>query len=284
MYKLYKDLHKTIKALLKCYYDSKESSILLKHALGLEDKNFLLIFDAKINYLYLKIIFKRVERRMAGEPISYIINKKDFYDYTFYVNSNVLIPRPESELFILNFTLDDIDKINYLDICTGSGCILLSIFKLNSNQIANCCGIDISIRALKVASKNYKLLAGYQKIKKVSFIKQNIFAYVKSDRKYNFITCNPPYISLIEYENLMKDVKDFEPKNALYGGVDGLSFFRKIEKISQKLLDHNGNLLIELGDQQLDKVIKIFHKNYKVVEIYPDLSNKYRIIKLKQKK
>ena len=189
-----------------------------------------------------------IKRRIKREPIAYITGKKEFWSENFIVNHATLIPRPETELLIykiINFFKGK--TINILDIGTGSGCILLSILKeLNSSRGI---GIDISAKAIQIAkinSKNLNLI-NRSKFKVFDLSKFNI-------GKYDLIVSNPPYIPSKDIKNLSKDIINYEPKETLDGGLDGLDLIKKVIYKSNNLLKIQGLLAIEIGFGQYLKV------------------------------
>jgi release factor glutamine methyltransferase len=194
-------------------------------------------------------------RRIKRVPIAYITGKKEFWSENFLVNENTLVPRPETELMIyrvLKFFKNR--TINVLDIGTGSGCVLLSILKnLNFSRGT---GIDISSKAIKVATTNAKNLNLSNRTHfKICDIKNYNIG------KYDLIISNPPYIPSKDIKNLSKDIIDHEPKSALDGGTDGLDLIKKVIYKSNHLLKRNGLLVIEIGFNQYRKVTDILKRN-----------------------
>ena len=196
-----------------------------------------------------KKFYNLVERRKKQEPIAYILKKKDFWKSTFYINKNVLIPRPDTEILIEE-TLSNFSKnenITVLDIGTGSGCIILSLLKDRKNF--NGIGIDISKNALKVAKFNAKM---HHLENRVKFFKSSVDNFFKG--KYDLVISNPPYINKVDFDNLDRGVSKYEPVIALKGGNDGLSLIKKVIKRSSKLLKKSGKLILEIGYDQKFKV------------------------------
>lgn len=214
---------------------------------------------------YLKKYLKNKELDVAvreleeGRPIQYVIGNVDFYNSIINVNENVLIPRFETELLVdklIKYSKDKFDnKIEILDMCTGSGCIAISLKKeLNCNVDA----VDISNDALIVARKNSDI----NKVK-VNFIESDLFDNI--DKKYNIIVSNPPYISYDE--DIMDIVKNNEPNIALYADDNGLYFYKKIiNDISKYLLD-NYIIAFEIGMNQADDIVEMINDNLSNVEV-----------------
>ena len=192
----------------------------------------------------------------------------------FYVDENVLIPQPDTEILVeevINIanTLRK-EKIKILDMCTGSGCIAISLSKYISN--AEVTGVDISYNALEVAKKNAQL----NKVNNITWIKSNLFQEVND--KYDIIVSNPPYIKSSVIETLSEEVKN-EPNIALNGGEDGLKFYNEIISLASNYLEEEGYLCFEIGFDQKDDVIKLFEKNnFKGIYGKKDFSGNDRIV------
>ena len=197
-----------------------------------------------------------VKRRKKGEPIAYLINKKEFWKQNFYINQNVLIPRPDTELLVEEtlklFNINS--KLNILDIGTGSGCILLSILKERRNFFGT--GIDISKKAINVAHFNAKM---HQLSNRVKFYNSDVDKFLIG--KYDLILSNPPYIRQQDLKYLEIDVKDFEPKLALDGGKDGFSKITKVISKTAMLLKRNGRFILEIGFGQKNRILDILKQN-----------------------
>ncbi len=239
--------------------------ILLRSA-SLSKKEIILsnfdIRDLNVNY-FEKILKKRLEFK----PISKIINRKSFWKDDFYVNSDVLDPRPETELIVEealnNFKLKE-KKLKILDIGTGSGCLAISLAKefINSEVTA----IDISQKALNVAKKNISNNNLFNRIN----LKLSDFKDIND--KFDIVVSNPPYLSEKEYQNLKQGVKKYEPKIALLGGKDGLKFYRKLAKDVGMLMKYNSIFICEIGYNQLVPCQNIFkNKNLVLKKISKDI-------------
>ena len=193
-----------------------------------------------------------IERRKKGEPIAYLTNKKEFWKNEFFVNKDVLIPRPDTELIIEQVLRIYSKKVQLqvLDIGTGSGCILLSILKERPNFYGT--GIDISAKSINISKFNTKQLNLTNRVK---FFHSSVDNF--SIGKYDLIVSNPPYIEFLNFKYLEKDVVNFEPKLALSGGLDGFSKIRKVINKARMLIKKNGKFILEIGFNQKNKVIKI---------------------------
>ena len=251
-----------------------DSELLLSKVLKKKREKILINLNEKLNPQQIKKFNSLLFRRKKKEPIAQILGFKYFWKYKFVVDKTVLTPRPETE-HIIEEALKIIPfkkTLNILDIGTGSGCIIISILK----ERTKCRGtaIDISNKALKIAKYNAKL---HQLENKIKFININIDKF--RTNKYDLILSNPPYINNVDYGRLEDDVRLFEPKPALSGGIDGFRELKKIIKKSSKLLKENGNLIIEIGDNQKNHSVEILRKNgFYVRKICKDLSGKDRCI------
>lgn len=215
-------------------------------------------------------IERYLEKRKQHIPLAYIVKNAEFYGYTFKVNRNVLIPRPETEELV-SLVLKDIkteDKV--LDIGTGSGAIAISLAK---NSKADIFAVDISKKALIVAKQNAKNLNA-----DVKFICSDLFSNIKN-MVFDKIVSNPPYISTKEYSCLESEVKDFEPKNALVADDNGLYFYKQIIKNAKNYLSKNGKIYFEIGNSQAKQICNLLEKEYKDILVIKDLENNERMIK-----
>ena len=235
-----------------CVYSHElDAQIILADIMGV--KREYLITNDQIN-ISEKIIKKydiAIRRRINREPVAYITGKKEFWNKDFIVNQATLVPRPETELLIykvINFFRNK--RINILDIGTGSGCILLSILK--ELNLSRGIGIDISAKAIQTAKANAKNLnlLNQSKFKTCDLVKYNT-------GKYDLIVSNPPYIPSKDINNLSKDIINYEPKIALDGGIEGLDLIKKVIYKSNYLLKRNGQLALEIGFNQYQKVTSI---------------------------
>ena len=217
---------------------------------------------------------KILRRRESREPIAYITKKKDFWKSSFFVDKNVLIPRPDTEI-VMNEMLKIFkfkEKLNVLEIGTGTGCIILSLLKEKKNFKG--VGIDIDQKCIDISRKNAINLNLDNRIK---FYKCNVDNFNLG--KYDLIISNPPYIKKTFLRYLDLDILNFEPKLALDGGLDGLSKIRKVVLKSSSLLKINGKLILEIGFDQKDKVKKILNDNgFYVNDFKKDLAGNDRCV------
>ena len=229
-----------------------DAEILLSSVLNKDLKE--IIFDKKLNLNQSKInIFKElIRRRKHGEPIAYILKKKEFWKYNFYIDNSVMIPRPDSEVIIEEILklIKKNEKKKILDIGTGSGCLIISL--LNERKKLYGDAIDISKKALNVAKFNAKIHHLQNRIK---FYQSSVDKFFKG--KYDLILSNPPYISSLNIKYLEKDIIDFEPKLALEGGLDGSLILKKVIKKSSTLIKVGGKLVLEIGFDQKHMIMKL---------------------------
>jgi release factor glutamine methyltransferase len=207
-----------------------------------------------------------IKRRVLKEPIAYIIGEKGFYGFDFTVSQDVLIPRPDSEIIVQtaieiasNFKKD----CHIIDLCTGSGALIISVLRTLNNNIFFGVGVDISAKALKIAEINK---AKIFPSKNLSFVNADIKNF---EINADIIISNPPYIPSEEIKTLEENVKNFEPEIALDGGKDGLYFYRIIAEKGKKAKF----VILEIGFGQAKDVSDIFLKEgYKIHSIHKDLS------------
>ena len=232
-----------------------DSEILMAKTIN-KDRNYILLNSHhSLNNKDLNNFYNLIEQRSAGNPIAYLINKKFFWNFEFFITEDVLIPRPDTELVVenvLNLTKHK-SKINVLDIGVGSGCILLSILKERDNLYGT--GIDISKKCLNITQLNAINLKVSSRLK---LYKSNVDKFNLG--KYDLIVSNPPYIKTSDLKYLERDVAEFEPRLALNGGLDGLSEIRKVIKKSSELIKKNGKFILEIGFDQKNKVINLLKK------------------------
>ena len=251
-----------------------DCELLLSKAINQNREYIILNLDQKIKEKDYYIFTKLIEERSKGKPIAYLTGKKNFWKYEFDIEENVLIPRPDTELIIQQVLkiYKNKNSINFLDVGVGSGAILLSILKEKIGFLGT--GIDISNTCLNVCKKNADKLNVNKRIK---LFKSNIDNF--HNGKYDLIISNPPYIKKLDLKKLDRDVRDFEPKLALNGGLDGLSEIRKIILKSTELIKKNGKLILEIAFNQKHEVKKILKNNgFYITEVIKDFAKNDRCI------
>jgi len=251
-----------------------DSEILLSESINRSKKHIILNPKEILKSKHLNSFNKLIRRRKKGEPIAYLINKKEFWNNEFYVNKDVLIPRPDTELIIEQVLkiYPKNSQLQVLDIGTGSGCILLSILKERTNFYGT--GIDISQKSINVSNFNAKKLKLNNRSK---FYNSDVDNFEIG--KYDLIVSNPPYIELLSLKYLDRDVVNFEPKLALNGGFDGFSKIRKVISKASNLIKKNGKLILEIGFNQKNEVNKILKKEgFYINKVLKDYGNNDRCI------
>lgn len=240
------------------------------------------LLNTKKNLLFLdreKVLGKNIEDEILkiqdkinkGYPLQYAIGKWNFYGLDLLVDKRALIPRYETEILVDLIIKDENNNKKILDIGTGSGAISLALSKnLKDSKIL---GIDISKDAIDLANENKIKL----NINNVNFIESDIFSNIKE--KFDLIVSNPPYINKKDFDNLDEKLS-YEPQNALYGGEDGLDFYKEIIKNAKNFLNKNGKIYLEIGYNQKEPIIKLLKEyGYKNIESYKDFNDFDRIIK-----
>lgn len=213
-----------------------------------------------------------VEQRLTGRPLWYIIGDVDFYDCKIKVDERALIPRPETEILADNAVkiIEEGDKV--LDMCTGSGCIAISIAKHCAAKHVQVTAADVSDAAIMLAKENAEL-NGVD----INFVQSDLFSKIHG--RFNLIVCNPPYIRSADIDGLQREVRDYEPRVALDGGEDGLDFYRRLAKEVTRYIAKGGMLMLEVGEDQAQEVLKLFEKRDYAM-IVKDLCGVDRFLKI----
>ena len=251
-----------------------KAKILLANILNVK-KEYLLIHSEEEVKQEDKIKYENcIKELIKGKPLQYITNKQEFMGLNFYVDENVLIPQPDTEILVEKAIeiAETTQKNKILDMCTGSGCIAISLAKkINNAQIT---AVDISNSALNVANKN---AINNNVEKKIKFINSDIFNNI--EEKFDIIVSNPPYIETETINKLEIEVQN-EPHLALDGGIDGLKFYKIIANNAFKYLNENGYLLLEIGYNQQNSVTQLLQDigKYKNIETVKDLGGNYRVV------
>lgn len=212
-----------------------------------------------------------VQKRAEHIPLQYIIWEQEFMGLRFKVNSNVLIPRQDTETLVEQVLKIVKPGMKVLDLCTGSGCVLISVLK-NAPELTGM-GSDISKTALLVAKENAKLHEV-----DAEWVRSDLFDNITET--FDVIMANPPYIPTGEILSLMPEVRDFEPENALDGGADGLDFYRKIAGQVKDYLNPGGYVYMEIGYDQGEAVSELMRNaGFTEVEVIKDLARNDRVVK-----
>ena len=225
--------------------------------------------------------FENFEKRRRRIPLAQILGRQSFYGLDFFVNEDVLIPRADTECLV-DLVLEDYadlakqagsSSLNILDLCTGSGCIGISVAKHLPYQ--ELLLVDLSEKALAVAKKNAEKHLG----ENVTLLQSDLLTGVQR-KKFSLLLSNPPYIVSRVIPGLNREVSEYEPKLALDGGEDGLVFYRRIAKEAKAVLLPGARLYLEIGYDQGESVKDIFQKEgYEAVEVFPDLSGNPRVLR-----
>ena len=284
---LVRDCRKYYAGELEKLYGSDEANalimILLKHYFNIDRMKIALEPDLRLSESELLTLHFAVKELLKNKPVQYIIGETEFCGIRFFVNENVLIPRPETEELV-NMIVSCRDKAclvptgyNVLDIGTGSGCIAISLAKLMPDS--NVTAVDVSEKALEVAKKN----AEANEVN-VTFIKDDILNPQNRDLlngQFDIIVSNPPYVCESEKSEMRANVLDYEPSTALFvSDNDPLVFYRKILEFAQKALKPNGEVWFEINEKFGNEMKNLCHEmGFKNAEIIKDFRDRDRILK-----
>lgn len=257
----------------------KEAEILITETLGI-DRTSLYSGRYKITEDDSRRIDSLLQRRLKLEPLQYILGHVQFLGLRFNIGRGVLIPRPETEILaeevIKILKGRNIESPSVLDLCTGSGCIAITIAKYLPDAMVY--GIDMSETALRFAEENALL----NNVRNIKFLRGDLYEplrMINFQMRFDVIVSNPPYIRSGDIKSLQPEIKDWEPVEALNGGEDGLKYYRKIIEGCKDFLIDNGDLLLEVGDS--GGVIEIARSNnLRIVSVIKDLSGIDRVLRL----
>ena len=250
-----------------------DTELILSKSLNKSREDILVNLEQNIDKKSLKGFNEFLVRRSKKEPIAYLFEEKEFWSKKFYVNKDVLIPRPETELLVEKLvTIFKKKRITILDIGTGTGCIIISLLSELKNSIGT--AVDISSKAIVVAKKNARKNKLSDRIKFLNKSFENLCG-----KKFDLIVSNPPYIKRSDIKNLSEDIKKFEPRMALDGGNDGLDLIKKVIYKSKKIIKINGMLALEIGNEQIKNVSKILIDNkFRIKYVFKDYKNNVRCV------
>ena len=261
------------------------AELLLSHALGLKRIELYTQFDRQVPQQQLDLLHDLVKRAGLHEPVAYLTGKTEFYSLEFDITTDCLIPRPETELLVqraIEF-LRTRSGIQYVcDLCTGSGCIAVTIAK--NVPEARITATDISAAVLDVAARNVEK---HRLKEQVRLLCCDLFEPLIQQldvNEFDLIVCNPPYVSTSEYENLDKNVKDYEPESALLAGEDGLDIYRRITEKVDEFLKPGAALMLEIGYAQGQSVRVLLEESraFEKIKIEKDLHDNDRIVTAKK--
>ena len=269
----YRELYRMGKARLteaKIPEAELDARLLLEEVCGTDRNDLLVHGDNEISTEQCERYTDYIQRRQKHEPLQQITGYQEFMGLRFKVTPDVLIPRQDTEILVEEVMRYLHDGMHLLDMCTGSGCILLSLLKYSNDCEGT--GCDISEKALKVAEENAEMLS-----LNASFVQSNLFENISG--KYEFIVSNPPYIPTGVIPTLMEEVRDHEPVSALDGREDGLYFYREIVEKAGEYLYPGGMLFFEIGYDQAEKVSSLMRKaGYQEVTVCKDLAGLDRVV------
>lgn len=269
----YRELYRMGKARLteaKIPEAELDARLLLEEVCGTDRNDLLVHGDKEVPPEQCDRYVEYIQRRQKREPLQQITGYQEFMGLRFKVTPDVLIPRQDTETLVEEVMRYLHDGMHLLDMCTGSGCILLSLLKYSNDCEGT--GCDISEKALKVAEENAEMLS-----LNASFVQSNLFENISG--KYEFIVSNPPYIPTGVIPTLMEEVRDHEPVSALDGREDGLYFYREIVEKAGEYLYPGGMLFFEIGYDQAEKVSSLMREaGYQEVTVCKDLAGLDRVV------
>ena len=252
-----------------------ETKLLIKNILKVSDEDLIFTSEVFLSESQFKTFQSFLERRKKSEPIAYILNKKEFWKDSFYVNNSTLIPRTDSEVMIemvLNLIPNKDEKLKFADLGTGSGCLIISLLK--EYQYSEGVGIDNSKEAIKVAEKNKNILfnKGRLNFKLADFTEFNT-------TEFDVIVCNPPYVNKNDINNMQKDVISYEPHQAIFADEEGFIYYKKVIHNLKKNYKCGQKVLFEIGLGQVEVVTNLLKNNdFRLIHIEDDIAGIPRCI------
>lgn len=247
-----------------------DARILLEEVCGTDHNTLLCHGDREVSEAEEEQYRKALEQRAVHVPLQHLLGYQDFMGLRFQVNEYVLIPRQDTEILVEEAMRYLHDGMRILDLCTGSGCILLSL--LHYSNDCEGVGVDISQEALQVAAQNAELLGI-----KADFLKSDL--YEKVTGKFDLLVSNPPYIERAVIPTLMEEVREHDPYIALDGGEDGLDFYRRIIGGAQDYLKRGGQILMEIGSGQAKAVSELLREaGFKEIDVCRDFAGLDRVV------
>lgn len=252
-----------------------EAALILEEASGIRRAEVLAGPEREISAQEQERFEELLSRREAHEPFALIAGRQEFMGLSFAVRKGVLIPRQDTETLVEETMLLMHDGMRILDLCTGSGCVALSLLHYSNDTTA--VATDISEEAIRLAQDNAEALGLKERI---TFRKTDLWPAEEPGERFDLITANPPYIASDVIETLAAEVREYDPRAALDGGQDGLSFYRRITAEAGRYLFSDGWLVCEIGYDQGDAVCSIFEDaGFRHTEIIRDLGGNDRVVK-----
>ena len=247
-----------------------DARLLLEEVCGTDHNTLLCHGDREVSEAEEEQYRKALEQRAVHVPLQHLLGYQDFMGLRFQVNEHVLIPRQDTEILVEEAMRYLHDGMRILDLCTGSGCILLSL--LHYSNDCEGVGVDISQEALQVAVQNAELLGI-----RADFLKSDL--YEKVTGKFDLLVSNPPYIERAIIPTLMEEVREYDPYIALDGGEDGLDFYRRIIGGAQDYLKRGGQILMEIGSGQAKAVSELLREaGFKEIDVCRDFAGLDRVV------
>ena len=247
-----------------------DARLLLEEVCGTDHNTLLCHGDREVSEAEEEQYRKALEQRAVHVPLQHILGYQDFMGLRFQVNEHVLIPRQDTEILVEEAMRYLHDGMRILDLCTGSGCILLSLLHYSNDCEGT--GVDISKEALQVAALNAELLGI-----KADFLKSDLYERVTG--KFDLLVSNPPYIERKVIPTLMEEVREYDPYIALDGGEDGLDFYRRIIGGAQDYLKRGGQILMEIGSGQAQAVSELLREaGFKEIDVCRDFAGLDRVV------
>lgn len=259
-----------------------DARLLLEYVCGTDRNTLLAHGEREVTEAENESYVNLISERKKHIPLQYLTGVQEFMGLEFYVNSSVLIPRQDTEILVEEVMRHLHDGMRILDMCTGSGCILLSLLYYSNDCTG--LGADVSMEALETAGRNAEKLnakkaAEGQEALEVEFVQSNLFEGLKPEA-YDIIVSNPPYIRSDVIDTLMPEVKDHEPHLALDGSEDGLYFYREILKRAGNYLARGSMLFFEIGHDQGTAVKELMKKaGFAEVEVMQDFAGLDRVVR-----
>jgi release factor glutamine methyltransferase len=255
-----------------------DAEILLAHARGCPRIPLYTQFDEPLSDAVRGQMRDLVKRRANAEPVAYLVGQREFFSLSFRVTPEVLIPRPDTETLVLEI-LDETksrSSTKMLDLCTGSGCVAVSVAK-NSPSV-NVTATDISPAAIAIARENAER---HHVSDRVELLESDLFSAIPAGTKFDVIASNPPYVAAAEIETLDKEVAVHEPRLALDGGADGMDILKKIITAAPEFSVPGGLLLLEFASEQAEALVKFAeaHGAYEKISVREDLGKRPRVLK-----
>ncbi|RKI82925.1 peptide chain release factor N(5)-glutamine methyltransferase [bacterium 0.1xD8-71] len=254
-----------------------DARLLLEYVCGTDRNTLLAHGDREVTEKEYGCYCDLIVKRAGHIPLQHLTGEQEFMGLTFVVNNKVLVPRQDTEVLVEEALRHLHDGIRILDMCTGSGCILLSLLQYSNDCTGT--GVDLSPEALKTAEANYRRLREQRPEMEACFIESDLFAGLHNGEQYEMIVSNPPYIRTDVIDTLMPEVREHEPWMALDGREDGLYFYREITRRAGEYLTRGGMLFYEIGYDQAKDVCKIMeNEGFREIEVVKDFAGLDRVV------